>query len=144
MSSKYPTSCPTPGLSTVPDLRAICLFVCLFTWWAGSHPQAEVPLADTSRLTRLHGLVSCKDQLLSKQGHCWVIFVYVQDSGFPMYSASVRIGITRLAKVRVLEIGSNEFFQIFLFICSLKYYLTNVHNCTYVLQYYFPYKRRFP
>ena len=112
-------------------------------WWAGSRPQAEVPLADTSRLTRLHGPVGRKDQLLGKQGHNWVVFVYVQDSGSPTYSASVRIGTTRLAKVRVSAIGSTEFFQIFLFICSLKYYLTNVHSCTYVLQYYYPYKRRF-
>ena len=30
-----------------------CLFFCLM-WWAGIRPQAEIPLADTSRLTRLY------------------------------------------------------------------------------------------
>ena len=48
------------------------LFVCLL-WWAGIRPQAKVPFADTSRLTRLHGPVGRRDQLLSKQGHTWVI-----------------------------------------------------------------------
>ena len=45
----------------------------------GILPQAEVPLADTSRLTGLHGLVGRKDQLLGKQGDIWVVFVNVQD-----------------------------------------------------------------
>ena len=34
-----------------------CPFVCCLMWWAGIRPQAEDPLADTSRLTRLHGPV---------------------------------------------------------------------------------------
>ena len=58
------------------------MFVCLFMWWAGIHPQAEVPLAYTYKLTKLHGPVGRRDQLLGKQGHNWVVLdAYVQDNG---------------------------------------------------------------